>query len=106
MWREPRDLHPGGSLLDNMPDRLLRDAVHPEFVSPPDTSEERSLFDPCARQPCIERLFHPSWYRNGSDVPALANQLQARSRNNSEESRRHSAKVVEHMWSPAWNVYR
>lgn len=26
-------------------------------------------------QPRIERLFHPGWHRNGSDVPTLANKI-------------------------------
>jgi hypothetical protein len=37
--REPRHVHVRGCLLDDMPDRLFRDTVSPEFSRPTDTSE-------------------------------------------------------------------
>ncbi len=42
MRREPRHVHVRGSLLDDMPDRLFRDTVSPEFSRPTDTSEQRN----------------------------------------------------------------
>jgi hypothetical protein len=45
MWREMRNVHARGSLLDNVPNGLFRNAVSPRFARPTDTSEERTALD-------------------------------------------------------------
>ena len=39
MRGEALNVHARGRLLDNVPDRLFRNAVSPEFTRPTDTSE-------------------------------------------------------------------
>ena len=45
MWREMRNVHARGSLLDNVPNGLFRNAVSPGFARPTDTSKERTALD-------------------------------------------------------------
>ena len=45
MWREMRNVHCRGRLLDNVPNRLFRNAISPRLTSSTDTSEKRAALD-------------------------------------------------------------
>jgi len=75
MWREMRNAHARGSLLNHVPNRLFRNAVSPWLTCPTDTSEERAALDAGCGYPHINRLFHPSRDRNRPYMPSLANQI-------------------------------
>ena len=45
MWREMRNVHGRGRLLDNVPNRLFRNAISPRLTSSTDTSEKRAALD-------------------------------------------------------------
>ena len=65
----------GGVFLNDVPDYPLGHPVAPAFPSATDTSKHPTAGQTSCTSPNIEHSLHPLWYRNGSNVAALADKI-------------------------------
>ena len=64
-----------GEVLNDVPGKLLGDAIPPSFASAAYTTEQLSRFDSCGLDPRAEFAINPVWNGNRSDVAAFAAQV-------------------------------
>ena len=65
----------GGIQLDHVPDDALRDAIAPPFPGSANASKYLSGMEVSGMDPLIQCRFDPFRYRDRSNVPALANEI-------------------------------
>lgn len=61
--------------LHHIPDHVLRDSLTPNLARPAHRTKNLSLRDSGGHRPLVECVFRPRRYRNGANVPALADQV-------------------------------
>jgi hypothetical protein len=64
-----------GRGLDNVPDRLWRDAFTPCFAEPVNTQENPAFADPSSFCPLVNSSLRPSGDRHGADMFSLSDQI-------------------------------
>ena len=65
-------------MFHDMPDYSFSYAVAPGFACPTDTSEQSSGRNSGGSHPLVDRHFHPVGHRDGSNVPAFAEEINYR----------------------------
>jgi hypothetical protein len=75
MRRDVLQAHSLATVLNYVPDHILRDALPPHLTHSGDRAKDSSLRNPRCLGPLIERGFDPRWNGNSTDVPALADQV-------------------------------
>jgi len=73
--REPIVANPRGEFFDYVPNQLLGHSVTPWLARAAHLSEELSCLNARRYHPVVHRAINPIGYRDGSNVAALAGQL-------------------------------